>query len=203
MCLREDNTSRNDREVIHVESEVELEEILIPRLKERVFHVTSPEGYRGIMKDGAIKNNKNKAFPPSYSQSTRSWGREKGYVCLFDFRGVSDETIKGELRKGPFFNPPTAYDNPFFLVFSDTIYSKLISDEVAQQDQPYGMWIPYVECWYLGEIPTDLIEMVIEAKIETKPIENPKTLAQCLHNIHLKEKQEIRRNNASRTSEND
>jgi len=140
-------------------------EPILPLLKGHVFHVTTEEGYQGIMKDGMVKNNRNCEFPYSYGQSKNSYGRKRGYVCLFDLRDASDEIIKESLRKFSFLNPEKALDNPFFLILSEEAYPHLILEDQARRDNPYQMRVPYIECWYPGHIPIDKIERVIERRI--------------------------------------
>lgn len=69
-------------------------EVLGPRLKAGMFHVTSPRGARGILADGAIKPNLNYRFGKTFLQP---FGVPPdivhGWVCLFDWRDHPDLVI--------------------------------------------------------------------------------------------------------------
>jgi hypothetical protein len=47
----------------------ELETILLPKLRGHAFHVTTLEGYAGILRDGVIGSNANGQYSVSHSQS--------------------------------------------------------------------------------------------------------------------------------------
>jgi len=63
-----------------------LESDILPLLKNEVFHVTSIENFQQILKDGKVISNADKKFKYSYPQSENSYGRKRGYICLFDLR---------------------------------------------------------------------------------------------------------------------
>src|SRR5229473_5806372 len=69
------------REIFRLRSQ-ELREIVLPKLRGSVFHVTTRPRYRGIVRERAILNNKDGRFPFLFGQSANSWGRKRGYVCL-------------------------------------------------------------------------------------------------------------------------
>lgn len=68
----------------------------VPLLKGKIFHVTSQHSAKQILKTGFIKSNKDGSL--GYNFSENSFGRKKGYVCLFDFRTASDDIIKKSLE---------------------------------------------------------------------------------------------------------
>ena len=123
----------------------------------------------GIQRDNKISNNQAKKFPLSFPRSENSYGRQRGYICLFDLRSVGDEIIKQELRKYYFLNPESVKNNPIFLILSSNTYSKLIPWTRAEVEIGYrGMWIPYIECWYPGDILTNEIERIIYVKVKNE-----------------------------------
>ena len=77
---------------------------LLGYLKGQVFHVTTQKAHEQIVKDSFISHNQNKKFPLNCA-SQKSYGRLNGFVCLFDLRGKSDDTIKETLAKYNFLAP--------------------------------------------------------------------------------------------------
>lgn len=149
----------------------DLEKNILPLLKGYVFHVTSIEGFKGIQRDKEISNNKTKKFSLSFPQSENNYGRKRGFVCLFDLRIVDDKIIKQELDKYYFLNPRSTKNNPVFLILTSNTYSKLIPWTQARSEIEYKeTWIPYIECWYPGNIKTAEIEKIIEVKVKTKSL---------------------------------
>jgi len=73
--------------------ELELEKVVLPKLLGSVFHVTNVAGLKGIRKDKMIRNNKDARFPFTWDQSARNYGRNRGYVCLWDLRNITNEQL--------------------------------------------------------------------------------------------------------------
>ena len=143
----------------------QLKEELLPLLLGKVFHVTSSKGYKGIIEEGAIKHNRDEKFDFTFSQSKGSYGRKRGYVCLFNLKDVSGENIKEALYRYYFLNPFNDY-YPHFLFISSHITDSLISWKVAVKESNYKeMFIPYVEYWYPTDLPLKYVESVIRVKI--------------------------------------
>ncbi len=145
----------------------ELENTILPWLRNRVFHVTSAKGYTGIRTRRQIKNNKDGQFEFTSGQSKVSHGRLSGCVCLFDLRETSDKNIEDSLIKYNFLNPSFCKDNPFFLLISEKMYPKLISWKEARKEKIYNrILVPYIECWYPGGISIENVTEVIEVKVQ-------------------------------------
>ncbi len=140
----------------------ELEVTLLPRLIGPVFHVTSWKGYEGILKSGAILSNQDGRFGFTFPQSENSFGRQRGYVCLFDLRSVPGEDLKLALRKFYFLNPHWCDDRPVFLLLSDAFHHELIPWTAGDAE---GIRIPDVEAWYPGNIELEKISNVLEVRV--------------------------------------
>jgi len=157
-----------------------LEEILMPKLKGNVFHVTSKSNFKGILKKNQIKNNKKYDFAFTFGQSKNSYGRKRGYVCLFDLRFATEEQIVESFYKYYFLNPDHVNNNPIFLIISEDLYPSLISWEKAKNEcNVKEMYIPYIECWYPGDISVDKIKEVIEVEVN-EDINNDGTWASMI-----------------------
>ena len=133
----------------------------------KVFHVTSFKSYCVILREGMIKTNKEGDFKFTFPQSEISYGRKRGYVCLFDLREKSNDIIEEGLMKYYFLNPYHTQNSPVFLIISPFLYSNLIYDAKArEEDTKYEeMFIPYVECWYPGSISLKYVGEILEVKV--------------------------------------
>lgn len=153
-------------EIIEVHSS-RLSEIVLPKLKGRVFHVTDLHGFNGIFSTGYIVSNQDNRFPFRYGQSENSYGRKRGYICLFDLRKVTEVQLEDALMKYYFLNPHFAEDHAFFLYLNDSLYPDLIPCNVAEKEEVYSeMWIPNVEAWYKGTISVEALDGILEVKVE-------------------------------------
>lgn len=157
---------KNNYKIIKCDSS-DLENILLPILIGRVFHVTSVQGYKGIRKEGKIRHNRNERFQFTFGQSKASYGRRRGRVCLFDLRNVTDEELEDALCKYYFPNPTFANDNPIFLFLGEEVYPKLIQWTDAEAEKAYSeMWVSYIECWHPGDIPFNKITDILEVRVK-------------------------------------
>ncbi|MDP8204993.1 MAG: hypothetical protein P9L95_10730 [Candidatus Tenebribacter mawsonii] len=150
----------------------ELKENILPTLQGKVFHVTNAENYESIKKDNIIKNNKDKLYKYSYTMSENSYGRKRGYICLFDLRNIKDKELADTLLKYYFLNPFSEGVNPVFLVLDKAAYHSLISWETAKKEvESNEMYIPYSECWYRNSIDLSLISEAIILNIPIVPFD--------------------------------
>lgn len=139
----------------------DLQITMLPRLRETVFHVTTVQALEAIMRSGMIRSNRDGRFDFTFPQSKNNYGRQRGYVCLFDLRSVSDLQVQDALRKFYFLHPKSA--DPAFLLLHPSGYPKLIPWTVA----PAGvMLIPHVETWYPSDLPTTALASVMIVTVE-------------------------------------
>lgn len=157
-----------------------LEDEVLPILINKVFHVSSGTGYASIKKDHQIKHNKDHEFEFTFGQSENSYGRKRGYICLFDLRGRSVDDIKSALMKYYFLNPPFCENQPYFLIISSKLHESLIDWEKAKEEIGFKeMYVPRVECWYPGNISLDYVCKVIKLTVN-----HPKdSLAELMNKI--------------------
>jgi hypothetical protein len=130
----------------------DLREVLLPVLRGRVFHVTTPTGLEGILASGQIDSNLDRRRRFTYPQSENNWGRQQGYVCLFDLRDVSEENLDDSLDKFYFLHPAKA--DPVFLFVDSAEYAKLIP------------------CWYPGDLPISVISEALTITLEPDDAES-------------------------------
>jgi len=140
----------------------DLEEIVLPRLRGTVFHVTSPPGLEGITTSRKIRSNQDATLPFTFPQSQNNHGRQRGWVCLFDLRDVPEDKLRDALDIKFHFLKPTKYD-PVFLFLKPSEYQKLI----PWTDAPVGaMCIPYVESWYPSDLPVTALAGALVVTVE-------------------------------------
>ena len=82
-----------------------LKEELLPLFLGKVFHVTTKDACSSIMAEKKIRNNMKGEREFVFPQSENSYGRKRGYVCLFDLRSATTEQIQDALMKFYFLNP--------------------------------------------------------------------------------------------------
>lgn len=66
--------------------DTEYKDQLLGLLRDKVFHVTTAKAFESIRKDGFIYGNQDAKYPLNES-SLNSFGRYRGWVCLFDLSG--------------------------------------------------------------------------------------------------------------------
>jgi hypothetical protein len=144
----------------------QLREALLPRLMGMVFHVTSRTSYRGIRKDKAILNNRDRRFAYTFPQSEGNSGRERGWVSVFDLRNVPEGELDAALDKFPVLDPfHRRPDTPVFLVLDEAFHAEL----KPWTEGAIGRRIPYVEAWYPGDIALNKIRLVLDVKVQRPP----------------------------------
>lgn len=142
----------------------ELNEKVLPLLRETVFHVTRYDSFKKIQETGQIKSNPNGEL--GYHFSKNSYGRKRGYVCLFDLRNKTEGAINNALECWYFLAPRTFGDKIVFLILNEDSISQLIDHTQAHRDRAHEeVWIPHLECWYPRSLPLRCISKVIVVNI--------------------------------------
>jgi hypothetical protein len=139
----------------------DLAPVVLPLLIGTVFHVTSSAALMAIGGSGAIHSNHDRRFQFTFPQSENNYGRQRGYVCLFDFREASEDAAREARRKFNFLKPTSA--DPVFLFLHPSKHARLI----PWTEAPVGaMVIPYVETWYPGDVPLSSLTYALVVTIE-------------------------------------
>ena len=154
--------------------DVEYKDQLLWLLRDKVFHVTTAKAFENIQKDGFIYGNQDAKYPLNPT-SLNSFGRCRGWVCLFDLRGKSDKEIENGLNCYYFlmpswfeeFNESEHYTEwrLVYLYLSHAYYKDLVPNREASQNDKRSQFIPEVECWYRGNIPIGYIEKSLCVRI--------------------------------------
>jgi hypothetical protein len=143
-----------------------LREEILPRLLGQVFHVTSGTAFSRIQRCGAILSNWKGKYRSSSSQSARSYGRSRGYVCLMDLRSTSPADIESALDCFYFLDPFVATRVNVFLILQPRAEQRLVPNEVGRAHSPARVVIPHVEVWYPGRLPLSEIALAIRVPMK-------------------------------------
>jgi len=144
----------------------ELEKELLPQLRETVFHVTSGNGLTKILAEKKILPNINNCFEFSHLQSKNSFGIKRDYVCLFDLRDITKQTLEQTLDY-QYFLSNHKWDINAFLILNVAAHNDLIPNEAATDS--HEMYIPEVEVWSPTPISLEKISDIIEVQIINRP----------------------------------
>jgi hypothetical protein len=132
-----------------------------------IFHITSKERLNDIQSDGFLKATAR--YDTFGSQSKSCYGRKRGWVCLFDFRSVSDEQIENSCQCCLWELLTNKLVEPVVLIIHEDIHSKVKLQEEIKLDYQNqvipGLYVPDTECWYPGNLSfekTDVIETNFE-----------------------------------------
>ena len=165
-------------ETIRVDS-LQLLETLNPRLRGGVFHVTPRNRLEGITSSQAVLHNRDERFEYATDGSDNSYGRLRGWVCLFDFREKSDSVlnnVRSDFQyEDPFKTPihpmlqmsgDSLNDSAAYLFLQPAAYGQLISAATAVQEPRPRTLIRDVECWWPGNLPLTMIASILIVDID-------------------------------------
>lgn len=142
-----------------IESEhSEIEQVMLPLLRGRVFHVTTEEKFNDICRCGWIYSKEQTKFVFAPGQSETTYGRKRGWVSLYDLSNTEDTDIKEALIRYWFFRTLRAGSRYVYLIIAESAWSSLVSWKRASRDVgEQELFIPFVEAWYPGDIPLQLV----------------------------------------------
>jgi hypothetical protein len=135
-------------------------------MEQKIFHVTSQEGFAGIAKDSLIRPS-GMDVAASFEQTRFSFASSNKYVSLFDFVHCPSEKI--DLMMHIWCRVVAKHDPTILLnIDAERIAGKLIPNETLGRGyaDPEFMsrnyYIPGVEAWYPTAIGLDLVLEVHE-----------------------------------------
>lgn len=145
---------------------------LLEKLFGNIFHLTTNTAFGQIRKDRYVYHNRDGRIGIN-TCSEKSFGRNNGYVCLFDLRNENESSIKETLMKYYFLAPSwfTHYDPEFmelnlvYLLLYTHEYDRLIPNEIAKK----GQYVPKTECWFPGNMPLQCIREAFLVRIIEEP----------------------------------
>jgi len=148
----------------------EIEQVMLPLLRGRVFHVTKEENFEGIRRSGWIVSNQQArlAFTPRQPES--SYGCKRGWVSLYDLSDPTDGEIKEALIRHWFLRTIRHESPHVYLIVAESTWSSLISCKRASREVGgKEFFIPFVEAWYPGDMPLELVTDSLLVRVNPSP----------------------------------
>jgi hypothetical protein len=157
----------------------ELEEIVFPLLRGRVFHVTNAETFHDLIRNGGIRSDQQGLFAFALGQPGNSYGRKRGWVSLFDLRAEEDADVKQALIRYFFLKVFRSDSTRAVLFLAESAWPSLISWKRASQEVGgKEVYIPFVEAWYPGDIPIHVISDRLIVTVHPDPSRLSEIIAQ-------------------------
>jgi hypothetical protein len=136
----------------------DLEHVLLPLLRGRVFVMTKEEKFNDICRSGWIYSHEQTQFVFAPGRTETTYGRKRGWVSLFDFSDKVDKDIKEALIRHWFFRTLRNAGTHAYLIIAESACSSLISWQQAFREAGgKEFFIPFVETWYPGDMPLQLV----------------------------------------------
>jgi|GEM_PF-1201992 len=131
---------------------------VFPLLCGRVFHVTTAEKFNEICRSGWIYSKEQTQFALTPGQSETTYGRKRGWVSLYDLSYTEHTDIKEALIRYWFFKTLRPGRTDVYLMIAKSVWPSLVSWKRACRDVGgQEFFIPFVEAWYPGDIPLQLV----------------------------------------------
>ena len=148
----------------------ELEQVMLPLLRGRVFHVTNQETFDDICRSGWIYSRSQAQFPFTPRQPDNSYGRKRGWVNLYDLSNPTDAEIKEALVRYAFLKAVRSESTYVYLIVAEGAWSSLISWKRAIREVGgKEFFIPFVEAWYPGDMPLQLVSESLVVTVHLSP----------------------------------
>ena len=136
----------------------ELEEVLLPLLRGRVFHATTAATFDRICQRGWIYSEQEVDFALTLGHSKNCYGRKRGWVSVFDLSYTTDSDIKEALIRYWFLRSIRNERTHLYLFIAQSAWPSLVSWKRASREVgATEVFIPFVEAWYPGDIPLELV----------------------------------------------
>lgn len=141
---------------------------LLPRLKNRVFHITTIDNFTLIIKSGAIMNNQDGLLQTNWTNN--SYFLNKGCVSVCDFfnnNANRNKQREAALSKYDIFGQTSKMGQTVYLFLNPKCFSRLITWETWKNEEKWTeSVVPYLESGYPGSIDLNNIDEVWLIKIK-------------------------------------
>ncbi len=132
---------------------------LFPKLRGRVFHITSPENFLLIVKTGAILNNRDRIFKNNWN--VNSYFANKGCVSVCDLVN----NTKPRITRQKCLNYYRVFQQDWgattvFLFLSSAIHDQLITWHAWKKEKAYNQVVPELESGFPDAVPLEQIEEI-------------------------------------------
>ena len=135
-----------------------IEQVLLPLLRGRLFHLTKEDAFEDICRDGSVSCNRQPPISWAPRQLENGYGRKRGWVSLYDLSDPTQLEIKEALIYHWFLRS-IRKENPLVcLIIAEAVWPSLISWKRASREVGgKEFFIPFVEAWYPGDLPLRLV----------------------------------------------
>jgi hypothetical protein len=136
----------------------ELERVMLPLLRGRVFHLTSEETFDDILRCGWIYSRQQTRLAFAPCQPENNYGCRRGWVSLYDLGNPTDSNVAEALISYWLLRAMRRESKHVYLMITESARSSLISWRRASREVGgKELFVPFVEAWYPGDIPLQLI----------------------------------------------
>ena len=147
-----------------------VEQVMLPLLRGRVFHVTKEENFLDIRRSGWIYSHRQARLAFSASHPETSYGCKRGWVSLYDLREPGDNEVKDALIRYWFLRRIGKDSAHVYLIVDESAWSSLVPWKRASRDVGgKEFFIPFIEAWYPGDIPVQFIADTIMLTFHPSP----------------------------------
>ena len=149
----------------------DLREKLLPKLRERVFHVTTQEAWPCIQESGRVLV----SAPECVVRWENAGLRCIGHVSLCDLRALKEEDLQHGLQKYYFLDPRRLSRGPVFLflrrcAIEDVVSYRQLRDKVNSLGK---LIAPFIEAGYPGDLSLAKIADVLVVDVLRSPTPSP------------------------------
>ena len=151
--------------------EVDLRSALLPKLRDRVFHVTTQEAWPSIAASGFVS-----VDPPGDGPKwPNAYFRSVDHVSLCDLRSLADDELDLGLQRYFFLNPRRESSGPVFLFLRGAFLERIVPyREATDTANSRGkLIVPYIEAGYPGDLPLTAISEVLLVDVKKRPFDHP------------------------------
>ena len=152
--------------------EADLERTLLPKLRDRVFHVTTQEAWPSIAASGFVL-----VDPPEdvVKWPYDAYFRSICYISLCDLRSLAEDDLELGLERFPFLDPRRSSTGPVYLFLGRAATERIVTyREVVDRAHSLGKMIaPHIEGGYPGDLPLTAISDVLVVHVKRSPFFHP------------------------------
>ena len=131
---------------------------MLPILRGRVFHVAEEQTFEEICRRGWISGQQQTQRAFASRQPEQSYGYKRGWVSLCDLSDPTDADIKEALIRYWLLKTLRNEGTHVVLIIDESAWPLLISwKRASREGKGKEFFIPFVEAWYPGDIPLQLI----------------------------------------------
>ena len=150
----------------------DLRKELLPRLRDRVFHVTTQEAWPSIVAAGFVL-----VDPPEdvVKWEYDAYFRSVRHISLCDLRSLPKDDLELGLERFPFLDPRRSSTGPVYLFLGRAATERIVTyREAVDRAHRLGKMIaPHIEAGYPGDLPLTEVSDVLVVQVKRTPFFHP------------------------------